>query len=170
MLFLPITRRRAEEGSSGVRGCKEVAVLDPFALHDLLGKLPSASCVLAQNTVRSSCFNLLKRTDTLRSPRECATFDTLVLNIWSTVRMFRLHGDNLYHWLSGQFLISVPIFFYSIFQYIFFFSFFKLTFDWNIMVVLAPNTLFPRNKLSLFIRTLQRFLASLALLCWGVFF
>lgn len=35
--------------------------------------------------------------------------------------------------------------------------------------VLAPNTVFSRNKLSVFIRTLERLLASVVLLCWGFF-
>lgn len=39
--------RRLEEGGSGARDCKEVAVQDPFALLYLSEKLPHASCVLA---------------------------------------------------------------------------------------------------------------------------
>ena len=56
----PGEERRVEEGGSGARDCKEVAVLDPFALLYLTEELPSASWVLARNTVRTSCFSLLK--------------------------------------------------------------------------------------------------------------
>lgn len=52
----PEEERRVEEVGLGVRHCRGVAVFNSFALCDLLEKLPSASCVLAQNTVRSSCF------------------------------------------------------------------------------------------------------------------
>ena len=76
----PEEKRRVEEGGSGARDCKEVAELDSSALLYLTDKLLSASRVLARNTVRTSCFSLLKGKET-PSPSERSTSVSLDLNI-----------------------------------------------------------------------------------------
>ena len=63
-------RQKKEElkkGAQGARDDKAVAVPDPFALLYLTEKLPSASWLLAGNTVRASCCSLFKGKDCLPS-------------------------------------------------------------------------------------------------------